>query len=94
MTDYIVRENIVLKELVGEFVLIPVGEAVEAFPAMKGLNESAAFVWKHLAEGLPTAEILSLVTRQYEVDPADAEEPLQRILQEMAELGYILEKHR
>lgn len=92
MTDYVVRENIVLKELVGEYVLIPVGEAVIEFPAMKGLNESAAFVWKKLAEGLSTAEILDCVAETYELDKESAKEPLLRILAEMCTRGYIREK--
>ncbi len=91
-TDYIVTENIILKELVGEYVLIPVGDAAAHFPAMNGLNESAAFVWKKLAEGLSTAEILDCVAETYELDKESAEEPLLRILAEMCTRGYIREK--
>ena len=48
-------EDFLLRDVAGTLVIVPVGEAVSAFPGMITLNATAAYLW----------ELLGIVARKY-----------------------------
>ena len=67
------NENFVLKELMGSFVLVPVGEAAMNLNGVISLNESAKFLW-YAAEGeFELDDLVDALVREYKIDIQDKE---------------------
>lgn len=46
-----IKPGFILRQLAGENVVVPVGEAGESFNGMIRLNETGALLWRELSEG-------------------------------------------
>lgn len=60
--------NYILREIGGECILVPVGEATPFENSMLTLNETAAFMWKMFMEGSTPKEVLEAAMKEYESD--------------------------
>lgn len=63
----IVKEFI-LREIAGEHVLVPTGEASQEFNGMLSMTDTAKFIWEHLERVDSLDEMVKAVTDIYEVD--------------------------
>ena len=52
-----IKDGFVLRSVMGNNVVIAVGEASKSFRGMVQLNESAAEIWKHIENGRSRDEI-------------------------------------
>ena len=52
-----IKKDFVLKNVAGNFVVFPVGEATVDFRGMLALNETGAFLWEKLADGTTKNEL-------------------------------------
>lgn len=72
-----------LRKIVGEYMLIPTGEAAQNFNGMISLNETAHFIWENV-EGVGSfQELIELIEATYEVDMEKAAEDAAGILNTM-----------
>lgn len=53
------------------------------------LNETGAFVWRQLEDGIARAEIVAQVVNEYDVGIAEAEMAVTRLLEELAQESLI-----
>ena len=64
-----IKENFVLRELCGSFVVVAVGEQTLNFKGLIKLNETGAFLWKNMAEkDVTEEELLQALLSEYEVE--------------------------
>jgi hypothetical protein len=83
------NENYVVKELMGEFVLVPIGEAAIDFNGVITLNETAKFMWEK-AEGNFTSEDLEkALIEKYEIDSETAKKAAESFINSLKEEGCI-----
>lgn len=61
-----VKPGFILRELSGEYVVVPVGEAGRDFNGMIRLNEPGAFLWKELTNGTEEASLADKLVERYE----------------------------
>lgn len=64
-------ENYMLKEIAGNYVLIPVGQNVVDYKGMLHLNSTGAFICRCLEEETDTDEILNKMYAEYQADEND-----------------------
>lgn len=76
-TDYI------LKEIAGESLLIPTGEASQRLNGMIRLTETAAFIWKQVDDAENLEEIVRRMTDEFEVDQESAKKDVYGFLNEL-----------
>jgi hypothetical protein len=81
---YRARADYMLRELAGECVLIPTGEAAAAFNGIISLNNTSRFVWEALKEPLTFSELLARFLEEYEIDEDTAKADLQELLDDFA----------
>ena len=62
--------DVLLKDVAGKQVLVPVGKAAAAFPGMITVNGSGKFIWEFLEQAHTFEELVEAMTRRYEV-PAE-----------------------
>ncbi len=61
------KNNYLLREIAGEYMLVPLGDSCTALNAMITFNETGAFIWKKLEENLSNDQIAKALTLEYNV---------------------------
>lgn len=80
-----IKENFVLREIAGDYIIVPVGNTTLNFNGMMTVNEVGKFIWEQLQNDITLKELVKKITGEYEVDEetatADAEEFIERLEQ-------------
>lgn len=67
-----IKENLLLKKMGNEYIVVPVGQGVVDFKVVVTLNESGAFLWNKLKEGSNVETLAESLTKEYEVSLDEA----------------------
>lgn len=79
-----------LREVCGEFVVVPEGSKLVNFNKMLSLNESAAFLWKAVeGKDFDVQTLADLLVKEYEIDSALALSDVGKILDKWVEIGVV-----
>ena len=77
-----IKGEFIMRELVGEILLVPVGQTALQFNGMITLNPVTQ-IWRSLEQGAPYEEILRSILDQFDVAEDTARQDLDRFLEEM-----------
>ena len=66
------KENFVLRRILTNWVVLPLGAATVDFNGMLNLNDSGAMLWQRLEEGVGREELADALTAQYDVSRSQA----------------------
>lgn len=80
-----------IRQVAGERVAVPVGEAVRKFSGMISLNDSAAFLLQLLQTEQTTETLLDAVLKEFEVSKDDARKDISEFLSVMDTLGLLVD---
>lgn len=81
----------ILRNLAGEYVVMPEGNNIGAFGGAILMNELSAFVWEQLKVSVSRDELLARILDRYEVEEKTAAADLDALLAEMKRMGIIEE---
>ena len=84
-----VDKEFILREIAGEYVIIPTGNTVLSFNGLISVNEVGAFLWNMLQKDVTVDELVTGVLEEYDVDEETAREDIQAFLDVLVE-GDIL----
>lgn len=84
-----IKEGFVLRDVVGQAVVIAVGEASKEFHGMINLNSTGKVIWQGVENGLSEDEIADKLVERFEVDYETAKGDVQRIIRKMQEAGVL-----
>lgn len=84
-----VKKQFVLRELMGEDVLVPSGSTVLENNGLFMLTETAAYIWKILPQVEDESEILKNVLSNYEVSEKQASRDIEDFLSKLREYEII-----
>lgn len=66
-----ISSNYVIREIAGDYIIVPIGQAIFDFQGLITVNEIGAFIWKLLQENdLTLNEIETAIKDEYEVEPS------------------------
>lgn len=85
------NENYILREIDGENILIPIGEASEHLNGMIHLTPTAAFIWKEVDNSNCLEEIIQKLIGEYEVTEEIARRDVYGFLTELYKRSMVLE---
>lgn len=85
------NENYILREIDGESILIPIGEASEHLNGMIHLTPTAAFIWKEVDRANCLEEIIQKLMEKYEVTDEIARRDVYGFLSELYNRRMVLE---
>ncbi len=85
------KENFVLRQVAGSYVVVAVGAASVDFNGMLTLNDSGALLWRTLEGGADRAALLAALTSEYDVDEAQAARDLDEFLSSLQIAGCLAE---
>ncbi|HOI25613.1 MAG TPA: PqqD family protein [Caldisericia bacterium] len=68
-----IKDGFMLREIAGNWVVVPIGQRVVDFNGLMTLNESGVLLWKKLEHGASREELISSILDEYDVETAIAE---------------------
>ena len=80
-----IEKEYIVREIAGDYIIVPVGAAALEFNGMITVNETGAFLWEKLREGTTREELLHAMLEEYEVSEKEAEADIQEFLQMLQE---------
>ena len=75
-----IKQGFVLKTVGDNHIVVPVGAQTVDFRAMITLNETGAFLWKHLEENCDAAALVAALLAEYNVTADIAEKDVNAFL--------------
>ena len=86
-----IKDGFVMRDVMGQSVVIATGEASKTFSGMIKLNETGKIVWESISDGKSKDEIVKRIIDEFEVDKARAESGVNAFINNMVEKGFIEE---
>ncbi len=87
-----IRDNFLLREVAGNRIVVPVGEAADRFHGMLKLNETGAYLWHLLESPTDEAALMAAMLRDYDIDQETAQRDLQTFLNTLRKAGLLEEE--
>lgn len=84
-----VSKEFVLREIAGDYIIIPTGKTVLEFNGLITVNEVGVSLWKMLQEEATFEELVKGILDEYDVEESVAREDIQEFLDRLMEGGII-----
>ncbi|MGN0998723.1 MAG: PqqD family protein [Faecousia sp.] len=86
-----VRDNFIFRTIAQEHLLIPKGEAALTVKGLIALSESGSLLYRKLCEDCTREDLISALTREYDVSASVAGEDVDAFLDQMRQLDMLVE---
>ncbi|MBR2213995.1 MAG: PqqD family protein [Eubacterium sp.] len=80
-----IKEGYILRNVAGSFVVVPIGEATLEFNGMMNLNETGAFLFEKMIDGISRDDLIKALTDEYDVDDETAAEDVDAFIEKVKE---------
>ena len=84
-----IQKEFVLREIAGDYVIIPTGKTALTFNGLITVNEVGAELWKMLQSDVTFEELTSGILEIYDVDEETAKEDIREFLDTLEERGIL-----
>ena len=78
-----IKDGFILRNVADSYVVVPVGQATLDFNGMMSLNETGAFLFRHMIEGTTKEELVDALTKEYDVNKETAINDVERFIQKI-----------
>jgi hypothetical protein len=75
-----IEKEYILREIAGDYIIVPVGKAALEFNGMITVNETGAFLWKQLTKDTTKEELVHAMLEEYEVSEDEARIDIEEFL--------------
>lgn len=89
-----IDKNFVLREIAGEYIIIPTGRTALEFNGLITVNEVGMELWKMLQEDVTFDNLLNGILEEYDVDENAAREDIQEFLDRLVQGGILTEDEK
>ena len=83
------KEGFMLREIAGQWVVIPIGERVVEMSGIISLTETGALIWKELEQNASIDDIIKKIVSEYDIDVETAKANAASFLESIKEKGLI-----
>ena len=85
-----ISQKFILREIAGEYVTVPTGEAAYEFQGLITVNETGAFLWEKLQKDEQTEEsLVKVLCEEYETDQTQAEKDVAEFIQRLRQQNIL-----
>ena len=84
-----VDKEFVLREIAGDYIIIPTGKTVLEFNGLITVNEVGVSLWKMLQREVTLEELIQGILAEYEVEESVAREDIQEFLNTFVASGIL-----
>jgi len=78
-----------VRQIMDEYVVIPMGEAALKFSGMLNTNDVGAFLWRMLRNECSREELIQALLTEFDVDAATAEQDVETFIQKLRDLELL-----
>ena len=75
-----IEKEYILRQIAGDYIIVPVGSAALEFNGMITVNETGASLWEQLVKGTSKEGLLETLMETYEVTQEEAERDIDEFL--------------
>lgn len=83
------KHGFMLREIAGQWVVIPLGARTVEFNAILNLSETAALIWKMIENGIDEEAIVDRITQEYDVETDVAIEDYRSFVKDLISKGLL-----
>ena len=69
-----VKEGFIVKKVIDDYVVVPVGDNFMDVSSIINLNETGAFLWQCMENDITEDELVNLLSKEYEVDASEVKD--------------------
>lgn len=84
-----IKAELILREIAGDYALIPVGESVREHNGLFALSETGARIWELLPQAKTAEEIVNTLAEEYDAPRETIQTDVTEFLNKMRELNII-----
>lgn len=84
-----VKNDYVLREIAGEYILVPVSKTNTGFNGLITINEIGFFIWKNIGKYSTIKELVNLILDEYEVDESTAYKDVSEFIDNLKSIGIV-----
>ena len=84
-----IKDGFLLKNIAGEWVVVPTGDRALRLQGAMILNEVASFIWRQLQSSALYEAVLDAITHDYDVERSDAKQDLDDFLLRLQEIDAL-----
>ncbi|MBQ8856526.1 MAG: PqqD family peptide modification chaperone [Lachnospiraceae bacterium] len=84
-----INKEFVLREIAGDYIIIPTGATVLEFNGLITVNEVGVTLWKMLQEEVSMEQLVQGILAEYEVEEEVAREDIQEFLDVLTNGGIL-----
>ena len=85
-----VIDDLIVREIAGEYILVPTGSAALKIHGMINLSESGYLLWNKLQSDCTEEELVDAILEKYEIDRETATEDTKTFLEKMDSIGILV----
>ena len=85
-----IDKEFVLREIAGDYIIIPTGKTVLEFNGLITVNEVGVSLWNMLQEEVTFEELVQGILEEYDVEESVAREDIQEFLDKLIEGGILV----
>ena len=86
-----IKYDFAIREILGEYIFVPLGEGALALSGMGTTNEVGAFICGRLKENRSYDELYADLLSEFEVDADVARKDLDEFLDKLKQMGFLQE---
>lgn len=84
-----IKDEYILRQVAGTYVVLPIGYATLSFNGMLTLNDTAVHLWKLLENGASYTELVDNLTQEYAVSLCDAQKDVEEFIESLNKIGCL-----
>ena len=84
-----IKEEYVLQNIAGKWIVIDSNSKSVNFNKILALNASGRFLWEKLEENIEIPELISALTKEFDIDALNAEKDVTNFIKQLKDLGCI-----
>ena len=83
------HDDLILRNIAGETILVPIGEAAKKYSGLFSINELGAFIWERLPKVETVEALVDLVLEEYDVSREEATADVEEFLAKLRDLELL-----
>ena len=85
-----IEKEFVLREIAGDYIIIPTGKTVLEFNGLITVNEVGVSLWKMLQQDVTQEDLVKGILDEYDVEESVAREDIQEFLDILVKGGILI----